>query len=41
MNAIDDYTNEHRHHCVVELWESVFGCETANPHQQEEEDGVE
>lgn len=30
MDAIADYSNEHHRRCVVELWETVFGYETAH-----------
>ncbi|QTD35701.1 GNAT family acetyltransferase [Pseudomonas fluorescens] len=30
MDAIADYSNEHHRSCVVELWETVFGYETAH-----------
>jgi ribosomal protein S18 acetylase RimI-like enzyme len=30
MNAIADYSNEHHRRCVLELWETVFGYETAH-----------
>lgn len=30
MDAIADYSNEHHRRCVMELWETVFGYETAH-----------
>ncbi|RKS27509.1 hypothetical protein BJ917_0358 [Pseudomonas sp. WPR_5_2] len=30
MDAIADYSNEHHRRCVVDLWETVFGYETAH-----------
>lgn len=30
MDAIADYSNEHHRRRVVELWETVFGYETAH-----------
>lgn len=30
MDAIADYSNEHHRRCVVQLWQTVFGYETAH-----------
>ncbi|BCX68255.1 GNAT family acetyltransferase [Pseudomonas izuensis] len=30
MDAIADYSNKHHRRCVVDLWETVFGYETAH-----------
>ncbi len=30
MDAIAEYSNEHHRRCVVELWKTVFGYETAH-----------
>lgn len=30
MDAIAEYSNEHHRRCVVKLWETVFGYETAH-----------